>query len=863
MNKIQECSQLCRLTIDEFLSGANIMSISGYFFKLTSPFSIRILFKDWFPSRKLCFGAWILFNFASCANLVAGTSLQDGSVSGRLVNQQGAPIDYGTIVLKNAVDSTVVKITLSSGDGTFIFKPVKNGSYLISAQVLGYIQFKTSTIVVSGSQHAVILQDFVLVASKTTELKQVNIVSQTPFIERTADMTTVNIQNSILSEGASMLEVIEKLPGVLISPEGQVILNGNPQVNVYIDGRPTRLSGQELTNFLTGLASSNIQKVEILSKPSAKYEAAGSGGIINIVRKKGKKTGLNGTLNGSYSQGRYSKSNGGSAVNFKNDIINLSVSENYTYNKGFRSSVAMTNFLNAGSLQSTLGSQNNHVRIYKTHTPSIAVDVYLAPKTTLTIAGNGEFQTFDNESNSNSQLNSQNQSNKNFSFLNISRDVLAYYSSNAHLLHQVDTAGQELSFDFDFLNYHTDAHQDIFNKQVQSELPNTNTNILLNQNRELSVISIKGDYILPIKKIFTIELGLKSSRASSKTDSRYFEMLAQGAVKDNTLSNNFNYTESINAGYVNMKKAVRKLDIQLGIRAENTNGKGEEVLSNENFERNYFQLFPSAFFTFNVNKKNRLTLNLSRRVDRPAYSSLNPLLRFINTTTYLQGNAYLKPQNSYNAEVGYSYKNSLFMTVGYSRTTNFMTNWVFANPESYITVSQPINIESSTSLNVDLSYSKKINFFWFTNNNFMTFYPTFKGKIDGFAITNPKRLSSYMNSSNTITISTTYSAELGFLYIPNYQDGAYNYEPTYNLSFGLKRSIFDNKGSISVNVNDVLRSQGYTSNIITSTLDDTWKVKNDTRILRLNLSYRFGKSQSKPVKKVSGAEEEKKRSISN
>ncbi|EOR96359.1 TonB-dependent receptor, putative [Arcticibacter svalbardensis MN12-7] len=839
------------------------MSILKYFFQFANPLSSGIFFSKQLSGLNIYFYAWTFFSFAGCTNLFAGIALHDGSISGRIVNQQGAPIDYGTIVLKNAADSSVVKIMLSSVDGAFTFKPVQNGSYLISAQVLGYHQLITNTIIVSESKHEVNIPDLVLVASKATELQQVSITAQTPFIERTADRTTINIQNSILSEGASMLEVMEKLPGIIIGPDGQIILNGNPQVNVYIDGRSTRLSGQELTNFLTGLASSNIQKVELIPKPSAKYEAAGSGGIINIVRKKGKKNGLNGTINGGFSQGRYSKSSGGGAVNFKNDVINLSVSENYMYNKGFRSSLATTNFISAGSLQSSLASQNNHIRTYKTHTPSIGVDIYLTPKTTLTISGNGELQTFNNKSNSNSQLNSQNLNNTAFTFLNISEDVLANYSSNAHLVQQVDTTGQELSLDIDLLSYNTDADQNIFNNQIQSGLPDVNTNILLNQDRELSLFSIKGDYVLPIKNKFIFETGFKSSRVSSKTDSRYFEMLTQGAVKDDALSNNFNYTEIINAGYVNIKKTISKMDVQLGIRAENTNGKGEEIISNEILKRNYFQLFPSALVTYKVNKNHQFTLNLSRRIDRPAYSSLNPLRRFINTTTYLQGNSFLRPQDSYNMEIGYSYLNALFMTVSYRHISNFMTNWVFADPGEFVTVSQPINIKSSTTLNFDLSYSKKINSFWFTNNNLIVFYPTFKGKTDGLVIANPKGPSTYMNSSHTLTLSSRYSADLGFLYIPNYQDGAYNYEPTYNLSFGLKRSILNNKGSISVNVNDALRSQGYASTITTSTINDTWKVKNDTRIVRLNLSYRFGKSQSKPVKKVSGAEEEKKRSTSN
>lgn len=813
----------------------------------------------------LSFRVSIFFIFILNLKLLAQSDDNPGSIKGAIYDDNKVPVTDVVVILKRNNDSTVLRSVLSDNRGLFTFLNIGYGDYMLYFNKMGYKVVSGSVIHITPYNPFAYLGPLILVQTAKT-LNEVVIKYQKPFVERKAEKTIINLENSIIGQGTSAFEILEKLPGVLISQSGQLSLGGKSEVSVFIDGKATLLSAADLEIFLKGMLSTDIEKVELITNPSAKFEAAGSGGVINIIKKKNRKEGLNGNFNLGYGRGKYDRYNGSFDISYKNKVYNLFLNNSYNTDKTFLNSNAVSDFFESNVHAGRFSSFNHHIKNNWTYNPTIGAEFFLSQTTVINISGTGQIQTFNTKSDSYTNTFDKNDTQlNNLGFRNNSRDPAQNYSTGLHLAHKIDTAGQEFSADLDYSNFNNSSEQNIFNTVNDPQLNFLNSsNSLLDQNSKLHIYSAKADYVHPLKDNAKLELGVKSSYVDTKNDSRFYDITDGQNNLNIGRSNQFNYTENINATYVNYNHNYQGFSYQIGLRTEQTVGKGDQLLTHQQFKRNYFQLFPSVFFEYKINDKSSLSISSGRKVDRPGYSSLNPLLRFVNATAYLQGDPGLQPQSSFTNELKFSHGNSFFISLGYSVFSNYITYWVFPesniqNQSTEVIVSRPVNIDRATSYSADFLYSKKVVSWWSTNNSLTLYYNIYNGEINGYNLDNQGIPSFLLSTNNQVTLTKTIALEANFRYNYKSQSGTAVYKPNSNLSLGIRKLMFSDRAALSLNLNDVFRSQNFIWTSNSGNVVESRDVRGDSRAVKLNFAYRFGKGNPKRITVSKGSEEERGR----
>lgn len=695
-------------------------------------------------------------------------------------------------------------------------------------------------------------------------LREVKITTDRPTLQKKDDRYILNMEKSIIGEGSSVLEMMDKLPGVQVKQDGQLTINGKSSVRILIDGKAMQLSGSDLSTLL----ASSIERIELITNPSAKYEAAGSGGVINLVRRKNKKEGLNGNAGIGYGRGKYDRYNGNFNLGFKNEKLNVFVNASAMDEKTYINANAVSEFFDGPIKTGALNADNFHIRNSRTFVPVAGLELYLSGKTTLTLSGSGQVTAVNNRSDSFTGVYDQQDGlTSNLGFVNKEKAPAHNYSSSAHLLNQIDSNGRELTADLDYANYQNFSKQDIINTENDAQDRFlSRSQLLLDQNNKLNIYAAKADYVHPLKNNAKLELGIRSSYVGSKSYSNFYDKTSGMAIADLSRSNYFSYAENINAAYLNYTKTFNKINYQFGLRAEQTDGTGNQLLTNKLFKQDYTRLFPSVYLKYKIDEQNSVSINSARKIDRPAYIDLNPLLNYVNAAAYLQGDPNLRPQISYNNELSYAYNNTFFVTLGNSFYSNYMTYWVFPEKDggaNDIVVSRPVNIDKAVSYNANVLLVKKLYSWWSVTNSVTFYYNLYSGVVNNFHIDNQGRLSFMGSANNVISITDKISAEANFRYAGKSQEGTSVYRPNSNLSLGIKTMLMNNKASLALNVTDFFHDQNYIWTSNTGSIMESRDVRVDSRVIRLNFSYRFGSSVAKGMTPGKGADEEKRRVRSN
>lgn len=800
----------------------------------------------------------LIIIFSLLALLGSAKTFNNGSVKGILLDEKNQVIPYATLMLKSSIDSSLYKGELSNENGAFTFENIKEGNYYLEIKTIGYQTFKSATLSIS-EQNSIVDLGTLNLKSTVQNLSAVTVSIDKPFIERQIDRTVVNIENSLIHQGSSILDVMEKLPAVQVNQDGQISLKGKSGLIIMIDGKPTGMSGQDLANMLKGMSSSNVQKIEIITNPSAKYDAAGNAGIINIIMKRNRREGFSGGVNGSYGQGRYEKVNAGFNLAFKNKKYNIFTNYTFSHRKGFNNLILTRKFYNGGTLNTVFDTYNYILFPFNTHNLRMGSDFYLSKKTTFSILASGVNTQFnpiaDNHTNI---LDGNNNIINSYDFKNRSVDKFHNYSVNTELKHQFDSTGKELIVDLDYAAYGNNADQKFTTTLNDANGAYLSENLLVgDQDGSLTIYAAKADYTNPFKNGAKLEAGLKSSYVEANSNIRFYNKINEDLIFDSTRSNHFIYSENINAAYINYSKEFKKLSVQLGLRAEHTNANGKQIITGQTFYRNYAQLFPSVFFDYKLNDKHGLNLSLSRRIDRPAYQQMNPFRKLIDATTYAEGNPYLLPQISYNSELTYSYFNTVFLTLGYSYTTDNITDVLVQDGEKRVTVQTVANLAEVHSYNANLVFTKKLTKWWTTNTSLFSYYSLYTGTVNNYSF-NQGWPSFTFNTSNSFPLAKGLSAELSFIYNHKSLYGVTFINPNYNLTVGLQQSVLKKRGSITINFSDILWRAWPSGVTQFGNVNENWMAVRDTRVLNVSFNYRFGKGQVK-MRRNTGADDEKKR----
>jgi hypothetical protein len=784
-----------------------------------------------------------------------------GIIKAGIMNEQKKALPGASVFLKNPKDSSILKTVLSNDLGVFIFNDLKEGNYFIEVTMIGFERLSVANIIIKATNATIDLGVLSLKASSKT-LNDVTVIGQKPLIEREIDKTVVNVENNINNAGTTVLELMQKLPGVQMTPDGQITLNGKSGVNIFIDGKPTYLSATDLAALLGGMPSSNIQKIEIMTNPSSKYDAAGTAGIINIVKKKNHKDGFNGGVNGSLGQGYYGMYSGGVTLSYKNKNYNLYLNNSYSYNKTlFGRMVTNDIFDSNNGLLTEQVSDNKEINIDRAYTPSLGLDLYLSKRTTLSLSGDMSLRVAHEQTTSTMDILDGNKVKMNSEFFTSKNDDKPFnYNAGVHLVHQVDTMGREISFDVGYSNYRNMPAQ--YNSTVlYDEAGNivSQSNVFLDRQRRLHIYAAKADYVHPIKGNGRLEVGWKSSYVKVNNDNTYYNLIGSQKLIDSSQSNYLLNTENINAIYVNINKQYKKLTIQAGLRGEQTVTKGEQLLHGESIQQNYLQLFPTAFLNYELNDHNGFIARFGRRTERADYAEMVPFRIPLTPTLYFQGNPNLRPQLSYHGEFSYTYHKALFVTFGYDIYHDYIRTLPYLDSNKVTVTRIPTNIQRAHSWNIDIAYSKKMTSWWSTDNTLSIYKNSFNGHSGSFSLNNLGTTAFNLTMNNSLTINDKLSAECDFQYSYKHQMINTTYGTYSVLSLGIKCQLFNNKGAISINANNVFQTEDQ------SVIDkyeyfsqySYWRFY--TRALRLNFNYRFGNGKSTKMHQGSAAEDEQRR----
>lgn len=806
----------------------------------------------------------LLFTLCSCSFLItaAQTKIPDGMVTLKVTDGMNKPLPGVTVSLLQQKDSILLKFAVTETDGSVTIEVPESGNYFIR---LSHTAFETlfSSFVIDEKNSPVNLGVLILQPA-ARQLAAATVISQKPFIERLTDRTIVNVENSIVNAGSTALEVLEKSPGVVIDRNSVITLKGKQGVIILINGKNPGISGSELANYLRGLPAGSISKIEIITNPSAKYDAAGNAGIINIVMKKDQRMGTNGTLNLSYGQGFYPRAGSGISLNHRGKDLNIFGSYNYNYSDSYSNLVLYRQFIENGNLKSIYDQTNFIEFLFKTNVYRAGIDYKISKKSTVGVVVNGLANKFNSDGNTHTDvLNNQSQKISYDNNYSNTKDSLKNYAVNLNFKHTFDSSGKELTIDADYAHYHNHSGQgfitNYYHTNGSAALP---TDILTGiVDGKLSIQSIKADYSNPLAKNAKIETGIKTSLVKADNDLQYFDASNGVPVYNPGLSNHFVYEENINAAYINYSKEFKKISLQFGLRAEQTNADGRQLSTGQQFDTSYLQFFPSVFLNYTASPKNSFGLSFSRRIDRPTYRQLNPFRFYINNSTFTEGNPYLQPQFTYSIELSHTYQEKITTTFSYSITKNNIINVIIpSNTQDNITIQTDRNLAQFDYYGLTLSAPLKVTAWWNIVNNLTAYYGLYKGNLANTSI-HSGRPTFTINSSNTFTIGKKgIVAELNGIY--NYRElYAYMDIESYGfLSAGFQTPFFKKKGTVKLNIADLFHSNSNTAKNSYRDYIEDFTVKRDTRVVTISFTYRFGNSKVAAARRMSGgAEEEKQR----
>ena len=791
------------------------------------------------------------------------------AIKGFIKDPNGLPMEAVTLSLYDQLTGKLVKISTTSKNGEFEIMNPGQGKFKLIASLVGFKSFEKENLEFNGTETIDIGNIRLEIAEKS--LDNVTVVARKPMVEVKADKTVVNVDAFISNAGGTALDVLEKSPGVTVDRDGNISLKGKQGVIVLIDGKQTYLGGQDLANLLRNTASNQLEAVEIMTQPSAKYDASGNSGIINIRTKKGRQNGFNGSLNLSYIQAVYPKSPNSLNLNFKKDKVTVFTSLNYSYWEGYNDINIVRKFEGKdGDLSGSIFDQHSYGQ-FKSKNAGFrtGIEYAFSKNTSLGAQINGTYNPRDWQSssraaiyNGTSLIDSTNEA------FSRNTDTWKNLGANINFRKRIDTTGREITADLDHIWYGSSAIQTSDNYTfyqpgnqladsflIKGELPS-----------DIRIYSAKADYVHPIDKSSKLEAGLKSSFVKTDNDAQYTYWDAGEKIwkNDPGRSNHFLYEENINAAYINYSKEYKKWSFQTGLRMEHTHAKGKQLSNNENFRRNYVQLFPTAYLSYKLNEKNTVTANFGRRIERPNYQDMNPFQYFLDQYTFRMGNPYLQPQFSNNIEIAHNYKGVLNTTLNYSVTNDIINDIFRQNDSTKVTFLTKDNIAERKNVGIAISYNQPLTKWWTISVYGNAFHNKFNGMVNGLPL--DVGFTSFMaNMNNQFKFAKTWGGEISGFYRSKMQDGGLIVaQPMKVINFGLSKQVLKTKGTIKLNVNDPFLLQKFSGYTRFGTIDTKIRSTWDNRRVGMTFSYRFGKLQNGgPQRRRTGSATDEQNRVGN
>lgn len=780
------------------------------------------------------------------------TSTASGKVSGTLLESgTSKPLGFANVVLLSAPDSSVVTGATTDMDGLFILERIPDGRYILRASMVGYPTKYVAGISITAEKPTAALGNIILSAS-ATQLNEVEVVAQRQLVEYELDKKVVNVSQDLAAQSGSVAEVMQNLPSVDVDIDGNVSMRGSSNVTILINGKRSALS--ELT--MDQIPANMIESIELITNPSSKYNPEGTSGIINLVLKKEKKPGFNGSA--SVTAGTYDNYNAALNLNYRYD--KWSLNGGYDFRQRTRPGTQKNNTTNfylndAGQLDSTSyrlqeGERNS---TDLSHNFRLGADYYLTDRHTLSASAlyrfgqdegsNDIFYRFLDE---NRQLQSTRTRNTNEVEDEQAIDLTLGYRQT------FDRKGQELTADVVY-NANVDDEVALFEERSSGAETNLEVQETLVDDKNFEFVT-KADYVHPFSENSRLEAGFRTSFERLDEDSRFFNLDEETGtmVYDMGQSNHFVYDEQVYSLYTNYSNKIKSITYQVGVRAEQTLTKADQRTSNEVFDNNYFSLFPTLFITNDFDEDNKVQFSYSRRINRPRSRFLNPFVDRSDRFNLYYGNPNLNPEFVNSLELGYLHywgQASVNATMFYRHTTDEIERFrestvVILNPTSITPDTIPatettfINLSDNTSYGFEFGFNYPVTDWWKLNGSWSGF------RTELSTTQNDTELSSTQFSWNAklnsnVTVWKDLDIQLSGFYRAPRNDIQGQMEEMFSADLGMKKDVLDRNGTISLRVSDLFNTRQF--NFLSYGPEFRSEIANrrQSRIVYLGFTYRL------------------------
>jgi hypothetical protein len=777
---------------------------------------------------------------------------------GTITNQKGEPVAFANVALLST-DSLLVEGAVSDEAGSFSISSTKTAQVKLVISSLGY---KTYTSEVFELQQGLV-KDFgtIVLADELTGLDEVTVKASRPQIIIEPDKTIVNVEGTVMAEGANALDVLGRSPGVFITSDGSINLNGRTGVTVMINDRPMYMSAADLTSFLRSMSADNIKSIEVITSPSARFDAEGAAGVINILLKKNSVDGVFGNvmLGGQYN-GKAAP-NTGVTLNVKKGKWTSNGTVNYNEYVEINDLEIGRNFVLEGGTSTFL--QESRIT-ERSRTPSFtgAANYELTPNQNLGINLQASTSSSNGINDSGTSISNPGQANTtSISSINDSGDQTSRLFTNLHYDAKLDTLGGKISADLDItvMEMASDA---LLNNSYSNDLtpPSQSTDRVLTLNdMYYTILTSKVDWIKPLKGGKVLEAGLKGSWVESDNNLDLSRGIGDGQLQPDPNSNRFIYQENVLAAYTSLKGDFsKKLSYQAGLRMENSDVTGTSKTLNQVNRQKYTNLFPSVFLQHKISDTYQVVYNVNRRITRPNYRLLNPFVYYIDPLTTEKGNPSLRPQYSTNLEMDHVIKGVYQFTLGYSVTEDAFMQVFEQDEEARSSTTFTANFDKTKNFNFQGVVPVELTKWWNSSNLFQVNYNKFKSLL-GKDVLDVSQVSYLLRTQHNFILPKGFKFELVGIYLSPQIWGQGEIKALGWVDAGMTKSLMKDKLSLSINAGDLFRTKWIRAAIDFSDIDTQIRQYRNDQNVRITLRYNFSKGESFRVNSNSGSSEERRR----
>lgn len=781
--------------------------------------------------------------------LITTFSFSQSSIRGIIKDDTGNFVEAATVELYSSNQN---KIVSADERGTFSFTNLtEDNKYLLQISAIGYQQ----KVIAFKFQSDTLLN--IVLTRNFSSLNDVTITAKVKLINIEPNKTVVNLAANSALIGNSISEILSKIPGVLMNGD-KVSIPGKGEVQLMKDGRLIQLAGKDLVNYLKSISVSNVSKIEIITNPSAVYDAVGNAGLINIITKRNKQKGYSGSIETGYKQWQnYPGMDASGNINYNKDKWNFFANANMfriRHKYGFRWNEFYPNRSWDMSDTGDYKQQNITFNVGADHQISRNSTIGFSAGYNRYYEGGADFV----------RSHFYNQTNQVDSFLTSYATYVPLAKTQTYNLSyktKLDTNGTTLSLNAGYLNFYRTDTSDFTGKTFMpdGQLIAPSTTLLYNSAMQnINIYTFRADIEVPTS-FMKLQFGGKSNFISTFDRLKYYRMNGTSKIYDQDISNEYLYTENTQALYIDAAKNADKWAFDVGLRGELTQTKGLSIFQNQHHTSDYFKLFPNVLVSYKNNDDNTFSFTFNKRINRPTFWNLNPYRSPLTAYSYYEGNPFLQPEYNNNFQIAHTYKSKLTSSLFVALTNNSFADITIANVDTNLVLRTTKNYANSIRFGISEAYTFS-TFHWWNSSNVLNIYHT-DGKSRLDYVEGQKGWGAYFSSSNNFYFNEakTFSASVNFWYqFPEViqVNKGFSY---YNLDVGFSAELLKDKLLLNTNLQDIFGTSAPSYANTVNNIYQQYSVLQLNRNFSLTLIFKFGKKNAASLEHQNSNQEERER----